>query len=165
MRKIATSTDAARCRVYGFCNCLKRRDDPDVVARGDVLRVRDMDGERLALQDVRRRLVRVIHANRNTVLQRNPAPRGIHRIGTPLLIIRSDNQHRHRIQPSLRTKVLLHETYYSRNAEPDGTARPEESDDEVVTSAVSPDSRDSLTDKPPQNEAAFEHGLPIMRIR
>ena len=35
------------------------------------------------------------------------------------------------------------------------------SDDEVVTSAVSLDSLDSLIGKPLQNESSFERGFPI----
>ena len=82
--------------------------DAEVVAGLHGVRRAEGHGEGLSRSNVRPRLVAGVDADRDLVLKRDPAPRGVHHVGRAVRAVGADHQHRHREHPVLLSKVLLH---------------------------------------------------------
>lgn len=85
-----------------------RRNDANVVGGNDGALGGKADGEGAAFSDVIGGLVIIGKTNHYLISVVNTAPRGVHSIGSSMLIVRANNKHRHRIQPGLRSKILSH---------------------------------------------------------
>lgn len=91
-----------------FAGGLVSARDSEVVAGYDCGLRSESDGESLALFDVRPGFVGVVDADRDSVLQRDAAPRGVHDVGRAILVVRPDHEHGHWEKPVLGAEVLFH---------------------------------------------------------
>lgn len=87
---------------------LVARYEPRVIAGRDLVGGGHADGEGPRREDVFRGFVPGGEAETDRLVGEHPAPRGIHDVGHPLLVVGRHDQHRHREEPAFRSEILSH---------------------------------------------------------